>query len=39
MARLSDEEIDEKLACLDGWQRDGDAIAKECDNGAGARSR
>jgi 4a-hydroxytetrahydrobiopterin dehydratase len=28
MARLSDEEIDERLAGLDGWERDGDAIRK-----------
>jgi 4a-hydroxytetrahydrobiopterin dehydratase len=29
MALLSDEEIDSKLADLDGWGREGDAIAKE----------
>jgi 4a-hydroxytetrahydrobiopterin dehydratase len=29
MARLSDEEIDERLAGLDGWERDGDAIRKQ----------
>lgn len=29
MALLSDEEIDAKLAGLDGWRRRGDAIAKE----------
>ena len=28
MARLSDEEIDQKLAELDGWERDGDAIVR-----------
>jgi 4a-hydroxytetrahydrobiopterin dehydratase len=28
MARLSDEEIDLRLAELDGWERDGDAIAR-----------
>jgi 4a-hydroxytetrahydrobiopterin dehydratase len=29
MARLSDEDIDERLAGLDGWQRDGDAIRRQ----------
>jgi 4a-hydroxytetrahydrobiopterin dehydratase len=29
MARLSDEEIDERLAGLDGWDRDGDAIRRQ----------
>ena len=33
MARLSDEEIDERLAGLDGWERAGDTIRKEFDNG------
>ena len=33
MARLSDTEIDERLAGLDGWQRSGDAIVKQFDNG------
>jgi 4a-hydroxytetrahydrobiopterin dehydratase len=33
MARLSDEEIDERLARLDGWSRDGDAIAKQFKQG------
>jgi 4a-hydroxytetrahydrobiopterin dehydratase len=33
MARLSDTEIDERLAGLDGWKRSGDAIVKEFDNG------
>jgi 4a-hydroxytetrahydrobiopterin dehydratase len=28
MARLSDEEIDERLAGLDGWEREGDAIQR-----------
>ena len=28
MARLSDEEIGERLAALEGWERRGDAIAK-----------
>jgi 4a-hydroxytetrahydrobiopterin dehydratase len=28
MARLSDEEIDERLAGLDGWERDGDVIRR-----------
>ena len=29
MARLSDEEIEERLRGLDGWERDGDAIRKQ----------
>jgi 4a-hydroxytetrahydrobiopterin dehydratase len=29
MARLSDEEIDERLAGLDGWGREGDAIRRQ----------
>jgi 4a-hydroxytetrahydrobiopterin dehydratase len=33
MARLSDEEIDERLSGLDGWERDGDAIRKSFDRG------
>jgi 4a-hydroxytetrahydrobiopterin dehydratase len=33
MARLSDEEIEQRLGDLDGWQRSGDAIAKPFDNG------
>jgi 4a-hydroxytetrahydrobiopterin dehydratase len=33
MARLSDEEIEERLGDLDGWERSGDAIAKSFDNG------
>jgi 4a-hydroxytetrahydrobiopterin dehydratase len=28
MARLNDEEIEERLADLDGWERDGDAIQR-----------
>lgn len=32
MARLNDEEITERLAGLDGWERDGDAIRKGFDN-------
>jgi 4a-hydroxytetrahydrobiopterin dehydratase len=28
MARLNDEEIEERLAELDGWERDGDAIRR-----------
>lgn len=33
MARLSEVEIDEKLAGLNGWERSGDAIVKQFDNG------
>jgi 4a-hydroxytetrahydrobiopterin dehydratase len=33
MARLSEEEIDDRLAAMEGWERDGDAITKEFDNG------
>ena len=33
MARLNDAEIDERLAGLDGWERSGDAIVKQFDNG------
>jgi 4a-hydroxytetrahydrobiopterin dehydratase len=33
MARLSDSEIDERLAGLEGWERSGDAIVKRFDNG------
>jgi pterin-4a-carbinolamine dehydratase len=33
MARLSDEEIEERRAGLDGWERSGDAIAKQFDDG------
>jgi 4a-hydroxytetrahydrobiopterin dehydratase len=28
MARLNDEEIEQRLGELDGWERDGDAIAR-----------
>ena len=28
MARLSDEEIEQRLAGMNGWERDGDAIRK-----------
>ena len=30
---LSDEEIEERLSALDGWERDGDAITKTFDRG------
>ena len=33
MARLSDAEIDERLAGTDGWERSGEAIVKQFDNG------
>jgi 4a-hydroxytetrahydrobiopterin dehydratase len=33
MARLSDGDIDERLAGLDGWERSGEAIVKQFDNG------
>ena len=33
MAKLSDEEISEKLAELDGWTREGEAIVKSYDRG------
>jgi pterin-4a-carbinolamine dehydratase len=33
MARLSDEEIEERLAGLDAWERAGDTIRKQFDNG------
>jgi 4a-hydroxytetrahydrobiopterin dehydratase len=33
MALLGDEEIEAKLAGLDGWERRGDAIAKAFDRG------
>jgi len=33
MARLSDAEIDERLGGLQGWERSGEAIVKEFDNG------
>jgi 4a-hydroxytetrahydrobiopterin dehydratase len=33
MARLSDEEIEERLGELDGWERSGDAISRSFDKG------
>ena len=33
MARLSDAEIDERLGGMSGWERSGDAIVKQFDNG------
>ena len=33
MARLNEEEIEERRAGLDGWERSGDAIVKQFDNG------
>jgi 4a-hydroxytetrahydrobiopterin dehydratase len=33
MARLTDDEINERLEALNGWERDGDAIRKEFDKG------
>ena len=33
MARLENDEIEAKLAELDGWGREGDAITKEFENG------
>ena len=33
MATLDDEQIEERLARLDGWERDGDAITKTFDRG------
>ena len=33
MARLSDEEIDERLGGLEGWELSGNAIAKDFENG------
>lgn len=33
MARLSDSEIEARLAGLTGWERTGEAIAKEFDRG------
>ena len=33
MARLDNDEIDAKLAALDGWSHEGDTITKEFDNG------
>jgi 4a-hydroxytetrahydrobiopterin dehydratase len=33
MARLNEEEIEERLGGLEGWERSGDAIVKRFDNG------
>jgi len=33
MALLSDEEIEQRVGALDGWERQGDAIVKEFENG------
>ena len=33
MATLGDEQVEEKLAELDGWKRDGDSITKTFDRG------
>jgi 4a-hydroxytetrahydrobiopterin dehydratase len=33
MARLSDGEIEERLSGLEGWERAGDTIRKQFDNG------
>jgi 4a-hydroxytetrahydrobiopterin dehydratase len=33
MARLSDGEIDERLSGMNGWERSGEAIVKQFDNG------
>jgi 4a-hydroxytetrahydrobiopterin dehydratase len=33
MARLSDAEIDDRLSGLDGWERSGEAIVKQFENG------
>jgi 4a-hydroxytetrahydrobiopterin dehydratase len=33
MARLENDEIEAKLGELDGWSREGEAIAKEFENG------
>jgi 4a-hydroxytetrahydrobiopterin dehydratase len=33
MALLSDSDIEQRLGELDGWSRDGDAIAKTFENG------
>jgi 4a-hydroxytetrahydrobiopterin dehydratase len=33
MARLSDEEVEERLDAMEGWEREGAAIVKEFDNG------
>jgi 4a-hydroxytetrahydrobiopterin dehydratase len=33
MATLSDQEIEQKIAALDGWQREGEAITKTFGHG------
>jgi 4a-hydroxytetrahydrobiopterin dehydratase len=33
MATLGDEQVEQRLAELDGWQREGDAITKTFDRG------
>jgi 4a-hydroxytetrahydrobiopterin dehydratase len=33
MSRLTDEEIEDRLAGLEGWERSGNAIVKEFENG------
>jgi 4a-hydroxytetrahydrobiopterin dehydratase len=33
MARLSDEEVEERLDAVEGWEREGAGIVKEFDNG------
>jgi 4a-hydroxytetrahydrobiopterin dehydratase len=33
MARLDEADIEERLESLDGWERSGEAIAKEFENG------
>jgi 4a-hydroxytetrahydrobiopterin dehydratase len=33
MAKLSDEQIDQRLGDLEGWERDGEAITKSFDRG------
>jgi 4a-hydroxytetrahydrobiopterin dehydratase len=33
MARLNDTQIDEALAGVEGWERNGEAIVKQFDNG------
>lgn len=33
MARLNEQEIDERLGGVQGWERSGDAIVKRFDNG------
>jgi 4a-hydroxytetrahydrobiopterin dehydratase len=33
MAKLSDEQVGERLSGLEGWERDGDAITKTFDRG------